>query len=100
MGCVEPKLWPQRHAGRMGCTLSLGPVPCKIILSILALTVGLLLSAFPSEFSSRRLEGEGQNDDRIVAEFSFPFSSEEEPSLNLKLMRGRGEGQGEKKSRF
>lgn len=70
------------------------------ILSILALTVGLLLSAFPSEFTSRRLEGEGQNDDRIVAGFSFPFGPEEEPFLNLKLMKGRGEGQGEKKSRF
>lgn len=58
------------------------------ILSILALSHGLLLSALPSEFMSRRLEGEGQNDDSVVAGFSFPFSPEEDLSLNLKLMRG------------
>lgn len=63
-------------------------------------SVGRLLSALLSEFTSRKLEGEGQNDDRIVAGFSFPFSSEEELSLNLRLMRGREGVQGEKKSRF
>lgn len=103
LGCVEPRPWPQRHARRMSYTLSLGPATCKTgmaTLSILPLTVGFLLSAFPSEFTSRRPEGEGQNDDRIVAGFTFPFSPEEDPSLKLKLMREREEGRGEKKSRF
>jgi hypothetical protein len=63
-------------------------------------SVGLLLPALLSEFMSRKLEGKGQTDDKIVAGFSFPFSSEEELSLNLTLMRGRGGVQGEKKSRF
>lgn len=62
--------------------------------------VCLLLSGFPSEFTSRWLEEEEQNDDRIVAGFSFPFSPEEEPFLNFKLMRGSGEGRCEKKSRL
>lgn len=48
-------------------------------LSCLLCPVCLLLSGFPSEFTSRQLEEEGQNDDRIVAGFSFPFSPEKEP---------------------
>lgn len=59
-------------------------------------SVCLLLSGFPSEFISRWLEEEEQNDDRIVAGFSFPFSPEEEPFLNFELMRGSREGWGEK----
>lgn len=70
------------------------PVPQKTgtaSLSTLPPAVGPFIR-FPSEFTSRRLEGEGQDDDRTVAGISFPFSPEEEPFLNLKLMRKSEEG--------